>query len=285
MISEDIERINKLLEDLKKRRIELNKQEEQAISDMYGTVKERTVKLIGSRGKVSLDLLGNAVEKLKKPDRTGVVTLNGFNNFPMGVEIEVDEKLRGKAEEILKERGVGTLIKELTSREKEILGLAAFEDKEIGYIRGIAKNTLGGYFNGYYNRGGVYRTGIFGKLGVHDRTTAVLAGIWKNQIDRIILPIREEPSGEALTPREFETLGHVAEGLHYKQIAEVMYIKWRTVRNHREEIFRKLGICTRTGLAIVFLVGKEELKARMEEAKRLPTCSMGLPPKLSDSCS
>jgi DNA-binding NarL/FixJ family response regulator len=49
----------------------------------------------------------------------------------------------------------------------------------------------------------------------------------------------------ALTPRELEVLGLVADGLAREQIARQLFISPKTVGTHIERIFRKLGVHTR----------------------------------------
>lgn len=51
--------------------------------------------------------------------------------------------------------------------------------------------------------------------------------------------------GPALTPRELEVLGLVAEGLARDEIGRRLFISPRTVGTHIEHIFRKLGVHTR----------------------------------------
>lgn len=55
-----------------------------------------------------------------------------------------------------------------------------------------------------------------------------------------------EPPVESLTPREFEVLRLVAEGLHNRDIAERLGVTEHTVKFHLGAIFGKLGASTRT---------------------------------------
>lgn len=54
----------------------------------------------------------------------------------------------------------------------------------------------------------------------------------------------------ALTRREYDVLGHIAEGLNNKEIAERLYISEKTVKNHVSNIFKKIGVNDRTQAAI-----------------------------------
>jgi DNA-binding NarL/FixJ family response regulator len=57
----------------------------------------------------------------------------------------------------------------------------------------------------------------------------------------------EAPS-DPLTPREAEVLKLIAEALTTKQIAEALFISPKTVENHRNRIFQKLGMHDRVEL-------------------------------------
>ena len=68
---------------------------------------------------------------------------------------------------------------------------------------------------------------------------------------RLIPPLvatraRLETPVESLTPREFEVLRLVAEGLHNREIAERLGVTEHTVKFHLAAIFGKLGASTRT---------------------------------------
>ncbi len=58
---------------------------------------------------------------------------------------------------------------------------------------------------------------------------------------------------EALTGREKEILARVTEGMSNKEIASVLHISERTVKNHLSNIFRKLNVSDRTQAAILAL--------------------------------
>lgn len=51
---------------------------------------------------------------------------------------------------------------------------------------------------------------------------------------------------ESLTPREFEVLRLVAEGLHNREIAAALGVTEHTIKFHLGAIFGKLGATTRT---------------------------------------
>jgi DNA-binding NarL/FixJ family response regulator len=69
--------------------------------------------------------------------------------------------------------------------------------------------------------------------------------------DAILMPIQEaaaedEPSPEALTPREVQVLELVAEGLPNKTIADRLSISDQTVKFHIASLSGKLGAANRT---------------------------------------
>lgn len=55
-----------------------------------------------------------------------------------------------------------------------------------------------------------------------------------------------EPPVESLTPREFDVLRLVADGLHNREIAARLGVTEHTVKFHLGAIFGKLGASTRT---------------------------------------
>jgi DNA-binding CsgD family transcriptional regulator len=58
--------------------------------------------------------------------------------------------------------------------------------------------------------------------------------------------VTTEPLVEGLTPREFEVLRLVADGLHNREIAARLGVTEHTVKFHLGAIFGKLGASTRT---------------------------------------
>jgi len=62
-------------------------------------------------------------------------------------------------------------------------------------------------------------------------------------------PSSLRPSRE-LTPREREVLGWVVQGKTNQEIGIILGTSWRTVRNHLEHVFAKLGVESRTAAAV-----------------------------------
>ncbi|AEJ39366.1 two component LuxR family transcriptional regulator [Sulfobacillus acidophilus TPY] len=61
---------------------------------------------------------------------------------------------------------------------------------------------------------------------------------------------RRDLSGPALTPRELDVLGRLAQGLANKEIAQALGITEKTVKVHVAHIFGKLGVNDRTQAVI-----------------------------------
>lgn len=59
------------------------------------------------------------------------------------------------------------------------------------------------------------------------------------------------PSLDSLTPREQEILPLICQGFSNKQIAQTFYLSVRTVENHLSNIYARLGVHSRTELAIL----------------------------------
>jgi two-component system, NarL family, response regulator DevR len=64
---------------------------------------------------------------------------------------------------------------------------------------------------------------------------------------------------EALSEREREVLGHLAEGLTNREISHRMFIAEKTVRNHVSSVLRKLSLRHRTEAALFAVPLKEHL--------------------------
>ena len=53
---------------------------------------------------------------------------------------------------------------------------------------------------------------------------------------------------ESLTPREIEIIKMIAEGKSSKEMAEIMFLSFRTIQNHRVKIMKKLNLKKNTDL-------------------------------------
>jgi DNA-binding NarL/FixJ family response regulator len=71
-------------------------------------------------------------------------------------------------------------------------------------------------------------------------------------------PIGLEDLTSRLSPREREVLGHLQRGLTNRQIADALFIAESTVKVHAHRIYDKLGVRSRTAIAIqALLEGKD----------------------------
>ncbi|GEK87470.1 HD domain-containing phosphohydrolase [Microbacterium aerolatum] len=64
---------------------------------------------------------------------------------------------------------------------------------------------------------------------------------------------RRVRSDDGLTAREREVLAHVARGLSNRQIAETLVLSEKTVRNHMEHVYVKIGASNRVGASLYAL--------------------------------
>ncbi|GAA4438195.1 LuxR family transcriptional regulator [Actinokineospora soli] len=76
--------------------------------------------------------------------------------------------------------------------------------------------------------------------------------------EAIALALDERPPGPALTPREQQIADLVAAGMSNRAIAGELVISVRTVDTHVENILRKLGVATRTQVAVRMATGRDE---------------------------
>jgi DNA-binding NarL/FixJ family response regulator len=68
--------------------------------------------------------------------------------------------------------------------------------------------------------------------------------------NRLINRDIDETRIKSLTKREMEVLITVANGMSNKEIAANLHISERTVKNHRSNIFKKIGVSDRTQAAV-----------------------------------
>ena len=65
--------------------------------------------------------------------------------------------------------------------------------------------------------------------------------------------IAERPHAALLTTREVEVMDHVASGLTNREIARTCFLAEKTVKNHLNNIFPKLGVTTRAEAVSLWL--------------------------------
>ena len=59
---------------------------------------------------------------------------------------------------------------------------------------------------------------------------------------------RDAAAGQQLTKRELEVLQYIAQGYTNRQIAEALFLSFRTVNTHRANLMQKLNIHDTAGL-------------------------------------
>ena len=57
--------------------------------------------------------------------------------------------------------------------------------------------------------------------------------------------LKKEPESYGLTTREMDVLRQLSAGKNHQQISEELFIAPKTVRNHTENIYRKLNVHSR----------------------------------------
>jgi DNA-binding NarL/FixJ family response regulator len=62
-------------------------------------------------------------------------------------------------------------------------------------------------------------------------------------------------TGEPLSPREIQIIRMIAEGKSSKEIADALFLSFRTIQNHRAKIMRKLNLKKNTDL-VKYAIGR-----------------------------
>lgn len=99
------------------------------------------------------------------------------------------------------------------------------------------------------------------------------ASVWPKKIlwvcNECGSPSISVPESIGLTKRQTEILAWIAVGKTNKEIGAILVISWRTVQKHLEQIYRKIGVKTRTAalalvvnLNMVTEVGGQPLETR-----------------------
>ncbi len=134
--------------------------------------------------------------------------------------------------------------------EIEIIALTIHEDEE--YVYELVNAGVSGYILKDISVDELIKT--IGKVSMgeavfHPGITQKVLGEFR----RIVRTSKNQPQ---LTPREIETLQHVARGKSNKEIAQEMFISEKTVKNHLTNIFRKIEVDDRTQAALYAVKNK-----------------------------
>ena len=88
-----------------------------------------------------------------------------------------------------------------------------------------------------------------GQNGTNDYLAAPQSGL---QSSRQMATGRGAPlDHERLTPRESEVLTYLSKGFTIKEIANLMGIKWFTVNDHIQSIYKKVNVSSRAEAAVL----------------------------------
>jgi DNA-binding NarL/FixJ family response regulator len=78
-----------------------------------------------------------------------------------------------------------------------------------------------------------------------------ISPLLSNELTNLFVQSRRvvpEPPAEPLTPREIEIVKLIAEGKTSREIADLLFLSFRTIQNHRTRIMRKLNLKKNTDL-------------------------------------
>lgn len=75
-----------------------------------------------------------------------------------------------------------------------------------------------------------------------------ISSLLSNEMTSLFVQSRRLVPAEPLTPREIEIIKFIAEGKSSREIAELLFLSFRTIQNHRTRIMRKLNLKKNTDL-------------------------------------
>ena len=142
---------------------------------------------------------------------------------------------------------LGTKFIKENFHDVKVVLLTTFKDDE--YIREAVMNGAEGYILKNQSTDSIIetlRTVYNGNTVFEKDVVNVITGMIKEGKSK-------KPSDFNLSPREFEVLALIAEGLSNKEIAEKLFLGEGTVRNYITNILEKLELRDRTQLAIFYL--------------------------------
>ena len=85
---------------------------------------------------------------------------------------------------------------------------------------------------------------------VHRGEPSLDPAIARKLMQEIAHPVERQPAPEALTAREMQVLGLIAQGLSNQEIADRIMVSEPTVRTHVSRILAKLHLASRTQAAL-----------------------------------
>lgn len=145
---------------------------------------------------------------------------------------------------------VATTPKELSQRERQVVGLAAqgHANKLIGYELGLSEGTVKAHLRRGLARLAVGSRAELAALWADLRTAGCLEEMPVGD-DTIVVASRDTPTPPAcLTKTEGRLLSLVRQGRSDREIARIRGVSPRTVGNQLGSIYRKLGVVSRSEL-------------------------------------
>lgn len=119
----------------------------------------------------------------------------------------------------------------------KILILSMYKDEQLVY------NAISAGANGYILKDDSETELFVGIRKLNEGGIYISPHLTETLASDFVMVVRGEKHflDDRLTIREREVVGLIAEGKTSRQIAELLFISWRTVMNHRTNIMRKLG--------------------------------------------
>jgi DNA-binding CsgD family transcriptional regulator len=185
---------------------------------------------------------GAAVIRVALQDRRRIVC----SGMKLLIEAEPDLALAGcvaddrELRDIVLSRPVDVAAFEIRSTEWDVTGLAASLRREVPSIRLIGLHR--GRRTDHEGVGKAVGVDILHSYGAG--TGAFLAALRGRRAESAEREIerRQLPGREVLTPREREVLRHISAGLTTQQSAGLLEVSPKTVDNHKQRMFAKLGV-------------------------------------------
>ncbi len=133
----------------------------------------------------------------------------------------------------------------------KIIVLSVHEDEE--YVYQMLKAGASGYVLKNANKKEIFeaiRSTLSGERFFSPRISSLIVdGFIKRAKEQMQIVVRPESTGEQkLTKRELEILKYIAEGYTNRQIAEALFLSFRTINTHRTNLMQKLNIHDTAGL-------------------------------------
>ena len=142
---------------------------------------------------------------------------------------------------------LGTKLIKETFKNIKVLILTTFKDDD--YIKEALKNGAEGYILKNQSSDSI----IESLKAVYKGNTVFEKNVAESLSSMLMDGKKKSPESFGITPREFDILGLIAEGLSNREISEKLFLSDGTVRNYVTALLEKLNLRDRTQLAIFYL--------------------------------